>query len=413
MSSSRLITDKISQSKSSSSWLSSVCRSVCLRGLKHIQKGQLVVIEGDQRFVFGNDDSLKANVIVRDPRFYSRLLSSGSVGAGEAFIEEWWDSDNVTDVIQVVAANLPMIDRIESFSRWFSKPVNWLKSNFIWNTRKRSKDNIVAHYDLGNELYSRFLDETMLYSAAMFPREEASLYEASVHKLQVICKKLDLKPGDKVLEIGTGWGALAICMAKDYQCQVTTTTLSDEQFEYTQALIEEQGLQEQITLLKTDYRDLTGKFDKIVSIEMIEAVGHELLDHYFKQCNQLLRPNGKLLIQSILIDDNRYQSYKEGCDFIQKYIFPGGALPSDQVIREKISHESELSLDGVEHFGRDYARTLTLWRNNFNKHWQDIKPFGYDQRFYRLWNFYFHYCEGGFLQNTISVAHFQVSKSSE
>jgi cyclopropane-fatty-acyl-phospholipid synthase len=250
----------------------------------------------------------------------------------------------------------------------------------------------------------------MLYSSAIYPSESASLHQAQCHKLKVICDTLALNENDHLLEIGTGWGALALYAAKHYGCKVTTTTISNQQYDYAKTLFESEGVADRITLLKQDYRDLTGSYSKLVSIEMIEAVGHKHFREYFEQCNDRLKSGGKMLIQSILIDDDRYHSYRKGEDFIQKYIFPGGALPSKQVIYDCINKYTQLKPLDFFAFGYDYARTLADWRENFNRNWESIKTFGYDEKFRRLWNFYFHYCEGGFWQDRIDVAHFVFEK---
>jgi cyclopropane-fatty-acyl-phospholipid synthase len=415
---SRLITDKINKKSSFIDMtLTRLSRQLVFAFFNRIRHGQVKVVETvrnseHKEFLFGNNNEFEATIFIHDTRFYSRLILGGSIGAGESYIEGWWDSPDVTKVIEFFSINLDLINDIEDKLNWLKKPLQPIINLLNTNTRKKAKKNIVAHYDLGNELYSRFLDPTMLYSSAIYPSEQSTLHEASLNKLKVICDSLQLKPGEHLLEIGTGWGALAIYAAKHYDCYVTTTTISEEQYRYVSDLVEASGLTSKITLLKSDYRDLTGKFDKLVSVEMIEAVGHRYFDEYFSICAERLNPGGRMLIQSILIEDDRYDSYKSSTDFIQKYIFPGGALPSKQVVYESVKNNTTLLPIDFQAFGHDYAKTLNAWRVSFNNNWQKIKPFGYDDKFKRLWNFYFHYCEGGFLQNKIDVAHFVFKKTT-
>ncbi|WP_144395103.1 SAM-dependent methyltransferase [Pleionea sediminis] len=411
MAESQLITHKLKQTTGISAKISTgISRFLVENFFRQMQIGEVTLIENGDKKVFGKNQDIKAQIIVNDTRFYSRLLSGGSIGAGEAYIEGWWDSPDTTAVVELFAANLDIIDRIEGLVDWVKLPFKRILKPFKTNTKKRAKKNIVAHYDLGNVLYKNFLDPTMLYSAAIYPDEKASLYEASLHKLKVICDSLELSKDDHLVEIGTGWGGLAVFAAKNYGCKVTTTTISEEQYNYTAQLLKENGIDDKVTLLKRDYRELEGQFDKLVSIEMIEAVGHEYLSEYFQVCNRLLKPGGKMLIQSILIDDNRYDQYVKGEDFIQKYIFPGGALPSKKIVHDTVAANTSLRPIGYFSFGYDYARTLEDWRKAFNKNWAEIRTAGYDDKFYRLWNFYFHYCEGGFWQDRIDVAHFVFEK---
>jgi len=278
------------------------------------------------------------------------------------------------------------------------------------NTQSGSKRNILAHYDLGNELYTRFLDAEMMYSSAIYPTETSSLEQAQHYKLKTICERLSLNKNDHLLEIGTGWGGLAIYAAKHYGCRVTTTTISDAQYQYAQARIQKLGLSNQITLLKEDYRDLTGGYDKVVSIEMIEAVGYEFLPSFFKQCNDRLKPGGKLLIQAITIADQRFDYYKNNVDFIQKYIFPGGFLPSVNILSQHITAHSDLVVESLDDIGLDYAKTLNDWRVNFLNSWSELTQFGYDDNFKRLWLYYFAYCEGAFLERSTSAVHLVARK---
>ncbi len=407
----KLITNKLRKEKMEARWLSSISRSVLCNLLKGIEFGKLTLIDNDQVYTFGESDDLEALIYVKEPMFYSRLLVGGSIGAAEAYIEGWWDSPDVTKVIELVAANLDTLDKLEANFRWLTFPFAKITKWFDRNSRKGSQKNIMAHYDLGNELYSRFLDTTMQYSSAIYPDDSMSLYEASLFKMKTVCERLQLSSDDHLLEIGTGWGALAIYAAQNYGCRVTTTTISRQQYTYVQNKIQELGLEDRIQLLNLDYRDLTGQFDKLVSIEMIEAVGHEYLPGYFSTCDRLLKPGGRMVLQSILIDNDRYDSYRNNVDFIQKYIFPGGALPCTSIISKVVQSNTSMNILDVDTFGFDYARTLKDWRHNFNRRWSEIKSYGYDEKFRRLWNYYFHYCEGGFLRQRIDVAHFVLKKA--
>ncbi len=314
-------------------------------------------------------------------------------------------------MIRLFVANMDVLDNIERGSlALFGQPVIKALHWFNRNTRSGSQRNIAAHYDLGNELFEQFLDPTMMYSAAMFTSPEQDLEQAQLHKLERICEKLDLQPEDHLLEIGTGWGSMALYAAIHRGCRVTTTTLSREQFAYTQRRIEQQGLQDRITLLLKDYRDLDGQFDKLVSIEMIEAVGHDFLPTYFRQCSRLLKNDGLMLLQAITIRDQRYEQARRSVDFIQRYIFPGGALPSMQRMLNVVTSDSDMNLLHMEDFGEHYARTLRLWHENFRQARGELERHGYDDYFYRLWEFYLCYCEGGFIERAIGTAQLLLAK---
>ncbi|MCK9813282.1 cyclopropane-fatty-acyl-phospholipid synthase family protein [Pseudomonas sp. MAFF 302046] len=382
-----------------------------LRQLAQLRNGQLVVIEDGERHVFGaSGASLLGEVHIHDSAAWGMVASNGSIGAGEAFIHGYWSTPDLTAVVRVFVSNLEVLDAMEGGLVKLGRPMiqglHWLNRN----TRKGSQKNIAAHYDLGNELFEQFLDPTMMYSAAQFLREDDSLEQAQLNKLERICQKLALTPDDHLLEIGTGWGSMALYAAQQYGCKVTTTTLSKEQFAFTRQRIDELGLQDQVTLLLEDYRDLTGQYDKLVSIEMIEAVGHRFLPTYFKQCAQLLKSNGLMLLQAITIRDQRYEQAKNAVDFIQRYIFPGGALPSVHKMLEVVSRDTDMNLLHMEDFGLHYARTLRLWHENFRRAHGRLSELGYDEYFLRLWEFYLCYCEGGFLERTIGTAQMLLAK---
>ena len=382
-----------------------------LRQLDQLRHGQLTLVEAGEHQLFGQPDaSLRAEIQVHDAAFWPMVAGNGSIGAGEAYMQGFWSSPDLTAVIRLFVANLDVLDGLEGGLARLGRPLlhglHWLNRN----TRQGSRKNIAAHYDLGNALFEQLLDPTMMYSAAMFRSAEDSLEQAQLYKLQRICEKLDLQPDDHLLEIGTGWGGMALYAASHYGCRVTTTTLSREQYEYTRQRIEAQGLQDRVTLLLQDYRDLEGQYDKLVSIEMIEAVGHRYLPTYFRQCARLLKDDGLMLLQSITIRDQRYEQAKRSVDFIQRYIFPGGALPSLQVLLENVGRDTDLNLHHMEDFGLHYARTLRLWHDNLRRARHNLEQRGYDEQFYRLWEFYLCYCEGGFLERSIGAAQLLLAK---
>ena len=390
---------------------SALLRRGVLRQLSQLKSGHLVITVNGERLIFGDSGAgLVGEVQIHDTSVWGMIASNGSIGAGEAFIHGYWSSPDLTKVIRVLVSNMDVLDAMEGGLARLGRPLirglHWINRN----TRKGSQKNIAAHYDLGNDMFEQFLDPTMMYSAAQFLTADDTLEQAQLNKLQRICQKLDLKPADHLLEIGTGWGSMALYAAQHYGCKVTTTTLSKEQFDYTQTRIEALGLQEQVTLLLEDYRDLTGQYDKLVSIEMIEAVGHHFLPSYFKQCARLLKPHGLMLLQAITIREQRYEQAKSSVDFIQRYIFPGGALPSVQKMLEIVGKDTDMNLMHMEDFGLHYAKTLRLWHENFRRAHGRLTELGYDEYFLRLWEFYLCYCEGGFLERSIGTAQLLLAK---
>lgn len=389
-------------------------RNIAFSCLCKLQVGSLTVIESyseqssqRMREQFGKPKESEPNAIieVKNPAFYARLLKGGSIAAGEAYMDGWWDSPDLTKLMELMALNLSALDSIESRSSLLSKLTyqvsHWLNRNTVANSEK----NIEAHYDLSNELYQTFLDSRMLYSSALFAREDDSLEQAQINKMERLCQQLKLTSTDRVIEIGTGWGAMAIYMAETYGCHVTTTTISEQQYQYAKNAIEEKGLSDKITLLKKDYRLLEGEYDKLVSIEMIEAVGKQFLTSYIQKCQSLLKRGGLMAIQAITIADQRYDYYSNNVDFIQKYIFPGGFLPSITALTQTTTKHSDLVLRDLFDIGQDYARTLNHWYSRFNNAQDKVLQLGFDQRFVRMWNYYFCYCEGGFLAKSISTVH--------
>ena len=386
-------------------------RRAVLRQLENLRHGLLLIQEGSDTLHFGKPQSeLRAEIRVSDPAVWGLVAGNGSIGAGEAYIHGYWSTPDLTAVIRIFVANLDVLDAMEGGLARLGRPLiqglHWLNRN----TRQGSRRNIAAHYDLGNDLFEQFLDSTMMYSAAMFASEEDTLEQAQLNKLERICQKLALRPSDHLLEIGTGWGSMALYAASHYGCRVTTTTLSREQHAYTEGRIREMGLEDRVTLLLEDYRDLEGQYDKLVSIEMIEAVGHRYLPTYFEQCARLLKPDGLMLLQAITIRDQRYEQACNSVDFIQRYIFPGGALPSVQKMLDVVTRHTDFNLHHMEDFGLHYARTLRLWHDNLRQARQRLEQLGYDDYFYRLWEFYLCYCEGGFLERTIGTAQLLLAK---
>ncbi|MDP5214161.1 cyclopropane-fatty-acyl-phospholipid synthase [Pseudoalteromonas tunicata] len=401
------------QLSQSISWFNTKCRNLVFSLLDQIDNACIEIHEGAHFKTFGNPNAdLKAQLHILDLSCYIDFVKGGSIAAAEAFLDKKWTTPDLTHVIQVFARSQKQLDAIEQQASWLSKIKHKLLSIRNANTEQGSKKNILAHYDLGNELYTRFLDSSMMYSAAIYYSPEDTLAQAQQQKLALICDKLALKPTDHLIEIGTGWGALAIFAASHYGCKVTTTTISDAQYEWAAAEVKRLGLNDKITLLKQDYRLLSGQYDKLVSIEMIEAVGHEFMAGFFNKCNSLLKDDGTMLIQAITIADQRYHHYRKNVDFIQKYIFPGGCLPSIAVMSEHIAQQTNMMIDNIEDIGLHYARTLHDWRMQFDKNWQQISQFGYDEQFKRLWHYYLSYCEGAFIERVISTHHIVARKPS-
>ncbi|WP_175650799.1 SAM-dependent methyltransferase [Pseudomonas sp. Marseille-P9899] len=395
----------VSKSTGLSPLLGSLARTAVLAQLRRLRQGHLRLICNDRQWTFGDADSpLQAEVEITDEAAWSLVASNGSIGAGEAYIHGYWRSPDLAALTRLFVANLEVLDALESGLARLGRPALRLLHRLNRNNRSGSRRNILAHYDLGNALFERLLDPTMMYSAAQFESPEQSLEQAQLNKLEGICRKLDLKADEHLLEIGTGWGSLAIHAATHHGCRVTTTTLSDAQYEHTRERVRALGLEQRITVLREDYRDLRGSFDKLVSIEMIEAVGHRYLPAYFRQCAARLKENGLMLLQVITIRDQRYAQARRSVDFIQRYIFPGGALPSLSVLLDTASRQTALNLIHMEDFGQDYARTLRHWRDNLNQSRSALLELGYDETFQRLWEFYLCYCQGGFEERAIGVA---------
>jgi len=391
----------------------SLAREAVFRLLGKLRVGSLTLHEGHRSHHFGSaDDALapRAEVHVHDPAVYGEMLSGGSIGAGETYIKGFWSSPEPVEVTRLFSANLAVLQGFDARQSLPARLALKIAHRLNRNTRSGSRDNIAAHYDLGNDFFRLFLDPTMMYSSALFSDRAMTLEAASEAKLDELCHLLELQPRDHLLEIGTGWGGMAIHAAKHFGCRVTTTTISREQYEYACARVREEGLEDRITLLCEDYRNLSGTFDKLVSIEMIEAVGHQFYSDYFRICTALLKPEGKMAIQAITIADQRYASARDSVDFIQRYIFPGGCLPSVAVITDHLARDTDMQLIHLRDITADYATTLAHWRERFMARLDAVKAMGFSDEFARMWEFYLCYCEGGFRERIISTVQMAFAK---
>jgi cyclopropane-fatty-acyl-phospholipid synthase len=384
-------------------------RRAVLARLIRLKRGTLVIEEAGETLRFGLG-APEHRLKVRNPAFWPQIAFGGSVGAGEAYMAGDWQCDDLTGLMRLLLANRNVLDDMDRGLASVSAPFRSLLHLLRRNSRAGSRRNIAAHYDLGNDFYRLWLDETLMYSSAIFERPQMTLAEASIAKLERICRKLNLQPGDHVLEIGTGWGGFALYAASHYGCRVTTTTLSRQQYELARQRVDEAGLSERVELLLTDYRDLTGQYDKLVSVEMVEAVGAAQLGTYFAQCARLLKPEGAMLLQAITIADQRYEAALKSVDFIQKHIFPGGFLPSLTALTGTMTRASDLRTLHLEEIGPHYAETLVHWRTNFLNRIDDVRALGYPERFIRMWLFYLGYCEAGFRERDIGTVQMLLAK---
>ena len=379
--------------------------------LRELRYGQLKITDTDSQETFGEPDSkLTASIEIIDPTFYIDLFTKGSIGAAEAYILKKWESSCLEDTMAIFAANREILTQIDSGLVNFIKPVRFLEYWKQRNTVEGSKKNIVAHYDLPDELFRLFLDKSMMYSSALYPSATATLEEAQNNKMHAIAKKLDIFKGAQILEIGSGWGAMAIYLAKNYDCHVTTTTISENQYQEVARRIRDYALEDKITLLKQDYRVLSGKYDRVVSIEMIEAVGEKYLSTYLKKISDLLTSDGLMLLQAITITDQDYERAVKEVDFIKKFIFPGSLIPSLHAIASVVKSHTDMRLISQLDFAHHYAKTLSDWKNRLSNKRGELKEIGLDEAFERMWNFYFCYCIGGFRERAIGVSHLVYSK---
>jgi cyclopropane-fatty-acyl-phospholipid synthase len=388
-------------------WLQRLAERAVLNRLQTLDRDTLTLVDRGMTRSFGRsgrpggEDELHATIRVHDPRCYRDVAFGGSVGAGEAYMRGDWHTSDLTAVMRVFLRNRHLLDGMETGLARVSAP---LRAALHWarrNTRAGSRRNISAHYDLGNEFFELMLDPTMMYSCALFERAGMSLEQASVAKLDRVCRRLDLKPGDHVLEIGTGWGGFALHAAAQYGCRVTTTTISRRQFERAGERVAEAGLGDRISVLFQDYRDLAGQYDKLVSIEMIEAIGHRHFDTFFRKCGDLLKPHGSMLLQAIVIADPYYEMARRSVDFIQRYIFPGSGLPSVSALCRSMARASDLRMVHLDDIGPDYAATLRMWRDNLFSRTDQVRALGLPDTFLRMWQYYLCYCEAGFEERSL------------
>ena len=391
--------------------MTSFFKRILFKKLKGLKTGELTIVDGSEIHVFGAPKSeLKATLTVSSQEFYVFLGSGGTNGAAEAFTAGYWSADNLVQLIQLIIRNKKTMEGLESGLARLTNPITKIIHRLRQNTLKGSKSNILAHYDLSNDFYKLWLDSTMTYSSGIFLNKKSSMLDASVEKLDRLCRKLNLNSSDHVLEIGTGWGSFATHAAKNYGCKVTTTTISDNQFKYVAELISKENLDNQITLLNKDYRELEGVFDKVVSIEMIEAVGADFVPGFFEKASSLLKTNGLMALQGITYNDPDFNAYKNSVDFIRKYIFPGSCLISLSQVEKAIKEKTDLIMVDSEDITLHYARTLEIWRKDFENVLPQVRELGFSDPFIRIWVFYLVYCEAGFLENLIGDFQFIFAK---
>lgn len=390
--------------------LDRLLRRRLLATLGGLAGGRVELVDALGTVELGQPDGLAVRIEVLDPGFYRAAAAQGSVGVGEAYMDGLWRCDDLVALVRLLVINRDRLDDMETglarFGGWLLRGWHALRRN----TRAGSRRNIAAHYDLGNDLFELFLDKSMMYSSAIFADENESLETAQWRKLERICRKLDLQPGDHLVEIGTGWGGLAVHAASRFGCRVTTTTISKEQHALAVQRVAAAGLSDRVTVLLEDYRDLQGQYDKLVSIEMVEAIGHQYLDTYLAKCASLLKPEGLALIQAITIEDHRYQQALGSVDFIKRFIFPGSFIPCVSALTGAAARASDLRLVNLEDIGPSYALTLRHWRQRFMDRLDEVRRQGYDERFIRMWEFYLCYCEGGFMERSIGDVHLLLAR---
>lgn len=385
-------------------------QNMVIAALCKMNKGflQLELPNGENLEIGNPGSGHTAHIVVTDAAFFKRVVLYGDIGFGEAYVDGLWETENITNVIKWIILNIENAPSVSgnkvktlglNLCKWFNRMYHNNRSNSITGSQK----NIAEHYDLNNDFFATFLDPSMTYSAAYFKTPDLSLAAAQDEKYRRLCEQLHLKASDHVLEIGSGWGANAIFMAKNYGCKVTSVTISKEQQKLAQQRVAAAGLTDKVEIVIKDYRDIKGTFDKIVSVEMLEAVGHNYLETYFAKCNQVLKPNGILAFQVITSPDSRYDSLRKGVDWIQKHIFPGSLLPSVAQLNKAINNSGELTMVDLKDLGLDYARTLKLWFIEFNHKINEVKALGFDERFIRKWNYYLNYCEAAFAMRNINV----------
>ncbi|QEG36858.1 SAM-dependent methyltransferase [Bythopirellula goksoeyrii] len=380
-------------------------RAALVHRLNRIETGKLILVDSTGSICLNQNESSSfvGEIHVLDPRFYRQAVLGGGVGAAEAFIRGFWESPDLLQLMRVMARNRHVLTGLEDGFVRLVKPLQRIGHWARRNTLQGSRQNIADHYDLSNEFFATFLDSTMSYSAGIFEHPKATLEDASIAKFKRLCQLLKLTADDHLLEIGTGWGGLAICAAREYGCRVTTTTISQTQYEYVLRKVNESGLADRIRVLRQDYRELQGQYDKLVSVEMIEAVGHEFLNVFFTKCASLLRPGGRFALQAITIPEEREKNYLRSVDFIQKYVFPGGSLPSTNSIKRAVAVSTDLQLEAIDEFGAHYGETLARWHRQFVANLNAYRVMGMSERFIRTWRYYFSYCEAGFREEMIEL----------
>ncbi len=384
-----------------------IARATASTVLRRMRAGRLEVMEGKRRrLAFGPEDAaLRATIHVHSPRFWRAMLR-GSSGLARSYAAGEWDSPDLVTLVRIGAREMPRLDRLR---RPFV-PIRNALSRVPLNSRSGARKHVAAHYDLGNDLFELFLDDTMTYSCAVFDPADASLAAAQEQKLDLVCRKLDLGPDDHVLEIGTGWGSFALHAASRYGCRVTTTTISAEQHAMALGRVREAGLSDRVEVLMRDYRDLGGRYDKLVSIEMVEAVGWQYFDEFFSRCGDLLHSDGAMLLQAIVVDDAAYEAEKASRSFIRELVFPSGCLPSLAVIDDTVRRVTDMQPAGLDDITPHYPETLRRWRERFVAAEARAERLGYDREFRRLWELYFAYCEGGFRERRIRVVQLELDK---
>jgi cyclopropane-fatty-acyl-phospholipid synthase len=400
---------------SHSRFLDRVCRQQLLKKLQGLQHGCIVLNdltgEAPEALEIGDTSApLRTTLVIRRSSFYSRTVLGGSIGTAESYVDEDWDCDDLTSLVRIMVLNRDQHMKVDTGIGALLTPLQKFFHGLRANTLEGSRENIRAHYDMGNDFFELFLDESMMYSSAIFPTREASLAEAQEHKLKTICERLDLRADMHLLEIGSGWGALAIYAARHYGCRVTTTTISSEQYRRAVERVRSAGLEDKVTVLFEDYRNLRGLYDRLVSVEMIEAVGLENLPTYFSKCSTLLKPDGLMVLQAITIREQFYEYARNSVDFIQRHIFPGGGLPSVKAMMDAVASVTDFFLIEQRDFADDYAETLARWAQALEQHKAQLPLLGYPEYLYRLWRFYFAYCEGGFRERSIGVSHLTFGK---
>lgn len=390
-------------------WRERLARKAVLGRMKAFAHGRLLVEENGLVHALGRGGP-EARVQIHDPATWTAVAAGGTVGAGTSYIAGHWSCTDLTALIQVFLRNRAALDHMEQGLARFGQAAFKLLHRLNRNTLLGSRRNIAAHYDLGNDFYRLWLDETMMYSSALFTDPTMTLHAAQNAKLDRLCDLMHLQESDHVLEIGSGWGGLALHLVKRHQCKITTTTISEQQYNEVTRRVKEAGLQDRIRVLQQDYRHLTGSYDKIISVEMIEAVGHQYYDTYFSAISRLLKPDGLAVIQAITIAEQQYHTAIREVDFIQRYIFPGSNIPSMGAITKAITRSSDLNLISMEDLAPHYVRTLQCWRSAFRSKVNEIRALGYDNQFIRMWDFYLAYCEGGFSERAIGVTHLRFAR---